>query len=111
MFCGFNSPPKIVRLHGHGEVFPFAEAAPSLRRLFPDLPGARALIHVRLTRISDSCGFGVPLMEHAGDRDILVRGAEAKGPEGLAHYRREKNARSVDRLPALAPLEPRVITS
>jgi hypothetical protein len=102
MFCAFEGPPKIVRLHGTSEVFdagsPEFDAA---RSLFPPHPGYRALIRARLTRISDSCGYGVPRFTCAGDRDALVRWCAAKGPERLSQYQRDNNARSLDGLPGL----------
>lgn len=102
MFCAFQGPPKIVRLHGTGEVVtPEAPEFAELRALFPDYPGVRAVIRARLTRVSDSCGYSVPRYRYTGERETLVRWAEAKGPEGLEEYRRRKNARSLDGLPAL----------
>ena len=106
MFCAFAGPPKIVRLHGTGEVV--TREAPGyerLRALFPDYPGARAVVRAGLTRISDSCGYAVPHYDFAGGRDALVRWAESQGTEGLAHYRREKNVRSLDDLPGLEPAD------
>src|SRR5919198_2760664 len=45
MFCAFAGPPKIVRLHGTGEVItPGAPDYPKLRAIFPDYPGRRAII-------------------------------------------------------------------
>ena len=52
-----------------------------------------------IARVQTSCGFGVPRYEYAGQRETLLRFAEAKGEEGLAAYREEKNARSIDGLP------------
>lgn len=104
MFCAFDGPPKIVRLHGTGEVVtPDAPAFAELRAHFPDHPGARAVVRARLTRISDSCGYAVPRYEYAGDRDTLARWADWKTDDELARYRREKNARSLDGLPGLDP--------
>ena len=102
MFCAFDGPPKIVRLHGRGTIV--AEGHPefaSLRARFPDHPGTRAFITIDVTRVSDSCGFGVPRFEHRGDRDALEQWAASRGPEKLHEYRREKNVRSVDGLPGL----------
>jgi hypothetical protein len=101
-FCAFAGPPKIVRLHGTGEVV--TTDAPDferLRVLFPDYPGARAIVRANLTRISDSCGYAVPRYDFAGERDALVQLAQSKGAEALTRYRREKNARSLDDLPGL----------
>jgi hypothetical protein len=103
-FCAFAGPPRIVRLHGTGEVLtsdmPEFER---LRPLFPGYPGARAIIRASLTRIGDSCGYAVPRYEYTGERDTLIRWAESKGTDGLTQYRREKNARSLDELPGLEP--------
>lgn len=102
MFCAFSGPPKIVRLHGTGHVItPESPEWESLRQGFPEYPGARAVIRVQVSRLSDSCGYAVPRMEYQEERDVLIRSTEAKGVEGIKKYQREKNARSLDGLPAL----------
>jgi len=105
MFCSFAGPPKIVRLHGTGEAVAGGPDHERLRALFPDHPGARAVVRVGLTRVSDSCGYAIPRYDYAGERDALIRWAESKGAEGLARYRRENNARSLDGLPGLEPAD------
>lgn len=102
MFCSFEGPPKIVRFHGKGRVIEahepeFAELAGA----FDPQLGARSIIHVDVDRISDSCGFGVPLMRYEADRTQLGAWSERKGAEGLAAYRAERNAVSIDGLPAV----------
>ena len=102
MFCAFEGAPKIVRLQGTGRVIERTDAAfSSLRELFPPLKGARAIIKVKATRISDSCGFGVPLYEFQGDRETLTQWAEKKGEPALKAYQIEKNAQSIDGLQGL----------
>lgn len=102
MFCAFDGPPKIVRLHGRGTVITPGHARfDELAARFPDNAGTRAIIHIDVTRVSDSCGYAVPYFDFRGDRDILDRWAEAKGPQALAEYRASKNERSIDGLPAL----------
>ena len=99
MFCAFAGPPKIVRLHGRGEaILPASSDFAELAARFPNYPGVRSIVRVRLDRISDSCGFGVPLYDYAGEREHLVKWAGGKGAEGMARYRRERNARSIDGL-------------
>ncbi|HET6793468.1 MAG TPA: pyridoxamine 5'-phosphate oxidase family protein [Acidimicrobiales bacterium] len=103
MFCSFEGPPRIVRLHGRGRVVcvgddGFEEAS----RPFPPALGARAVITVDIDRISDSCGYGVPLMDFRAHRGAMDDWADKKGPDGLVEYRGEKNAASIDGLPALA---------
>jgi hypothetical protein len=102
MFCAFEGAPRIVRIHGEGEALlpDHPEFARSMLR-FPDLPGVRSIIRVEASRLSDSCGYSVPLYEFKGHRDQLTRWAEHKGPEGLIAYRTKRNATSLDGLPAL----------
>jgi len=100
MFCAFDGPPMIVRLYGTGEVHElgapgYAELAPR----FEEQLGARAIIRLRVERISSSCGYTVPLMAYEDDRDKLIDFAERRGADGLVDYRAEKNSVSIDGLP------------
>jgi hypothetical protein len=102
MFCTFEGPPKVLRLHGRGEVLePADDDFADLRSRFGNFPGVRAIIRIRLDRISDSCGYGVPLYRFEGDRSQMIEWAEHKGNEGIARYHEEKNRESIDGLPAL----------
>jgi hypothetical protein len=102
MFCEFNGTPKIVRLHGKGEVIlPGSEKWNELIDLFPAQPGARSIIVGKVSRVSDSCGFGIPKYEYVRERQGLSKWAQAKGPVGLTEYKIEKNSRSIDGLPSL----------
>jgi hypothetical protein len=103
MFCAFDGKPLIVRLYGRGEVLPVGEPeADALLPRFGSYPGARSVIRVQLDRVSTSCGYGVPLMQHDGERDQLSKWAARRGADGLVAYRSEKNAASIDGLPGLA---------
>lgn len=100
MFCAFDGPPKIVRLHGQGDVvYPSDPAYAALAAHFPTYVGARAIIRVAVTRIGDSCGYSVPLMTFTEPRTILDQWADQKTPAGLHDYRREKNRLSLDGCP------------
>lgn len=101
MFCAFDGPPNIVRLHGTGRVVTlYDDGYAALAARFTDVPGARAVIVVDVKRVSDSCGWGVPLMTYAGERDLMGPYFERKGEEGQREYRRSKNLTSIDGLPA-----------
>jgi hypothetical protein len=105
MFCAFAGPPNIVRLHGHGvAVLPGASGFEELLEHFkgPETHGLRSIIDVAVTRVSDSCGYSVPLFDYVDDRDLLRRWAANKDDEQLAEYRERKNRTSIDGLPALA---------
>jgi len=100
MFCSFDSAPRILRLFGRGEtLLPGSPAYTSLRAHFPaDYPGVRQIIAADIYQAQTSCGFAVPFMEFVQERDTLLRANAAKGEDGLAQYRIEKNSVSVDGL-------------
>ena len=102
MFCSFGRRPRIVRLHGRGTVHePGTPTYDEVVALHPEHPGTRAVVDVEVTRVSDSCGYGVPVMEVVEERDLLRLAAVKRGPDGMAAYRAEKNAVSIDGLPGL----------
>ncbi|MEU7869368.1 pyridoxamine 5'-phosphate oxidase family protein [Dactylosporangium sp. NPDC049140] len=109
MFCAFQGPPNIVRLHGRGRAVPVTSPEyAGLLRVFPEPPdthAVRAVIDVTVERVSDSCGFAVPLMAYEGDRDLLIRAHERRTDADLAEYRRVKNAASIDGWPLFAEHE------
>ena len=106
MFCAFERTPRIIRLHGQGEVLEFGHPDYSkLIKLFPDNIGTRALIRVKLVRIADSCGMGVPVYNYNKERDDLDQWALKQGGQRLKEYRRQKNLKSIDALPGLNDTE------
>ena len=102
MFCAFDGAPKIVRLHGRGEAIdPNHGDFPELCKLFPTYNGLRCIVRVRCERISDSCGFGVPLFDYRGQRSQLVDWAATKNIDDLREYQRQANRTSIDGLPGI----------
>jgi hypothetical protein len=106
MFCAFGGPPNIVRLHGTGRSVlvtdpQFADLLASFPAP-PDTHAVRGVIVVDVHRVSDSCGYAVPLMDYRGDRDLLIRAHERRSDADLAEYRRTRNGESIDGLPALS---------
>ncbi len=110
MFCSFDHSTRILRLYGTGEVvLPGSPLWDELAAHFPRTADAaartgaeRSIIVVDVDRIADSCGYAVPVMELAEERDVLDRWCEGKSAAELAAYRAEKNAVSIDGLPALS---------
>jgi hypothetical protein len=112
MLCAFDGPPRIVRLHGRAEVIDhgdprFDELLAGCAFAEPKIPETRrAIIVVDVTRVADSCGYGVPLMDLRGTRPHMdawgAKKVRTGGVEALAAYRAEKNGRSIDGLPAFA---------
>ena len=95
-----DRPPRRGRAPQPQPAWGSAEYA-QVTALNPPHLSTRAVIVVDADRISDSCGFGVPVMDLVGERDQLHRWTVAKGPEGVAEYLAAKNTVSVDGLPGL----------
>jgi hypothetical protein len=113
MFCAFDGPPRILRLHGTGEVVlasdeRFAGAMERFGFEPFDVPEShRAVIVVHVDRVADSCGYGVPLMAYVGERPHQAASSAKRvrvhGPDAYVAYQREHNAASIDGLPAVDP--------
>jgi hypothetical protein len=103
MWCAFEGPPNILRLHGRGEVLtPCDREFHQVRSLFPLTPHeGRAILVVTVDRIATSCGFGVPLYRFERERSQMRDWAKRKGADGVREYQRLKNAMSIDGLPAV----------
>ncbi len=111
MLCAFEGPPRILRLHGRAEVLPAGADGFEARfaALGFELPSAlearRAIVEVEVTRVADSCGYGVPLMSYEGERPHLRLAAEKRlrtqGPDAYERYKAANNAESLDGLPAI----------
>lgn len=102
MFVAFDRRPRIVRLHGRGSVaLPGEPAYDEVTARHPAHPSTRAVVVVDVERVSDSCGYGVPVMDVVEERDLLRLSAEKKGQEGMDAYRALENTASIDGLPGL----------
>jgi Pyridoxamine 5'-phosphate oxidase len=111
MFCAFQGPPRILRLHGQGRIVVAADSEfdeLAERCGFPESPtpeARRAIVIVEVQRVADSCGYGVPLMSYEGRRPHMDLWAAKKvrvgGSEALLDYQRGHNSLSIDGLPAV----------
>lgn len=102
MFCAFEGPANILRLFGTGEVVnPHHAEWDEMLSLFPGFNRARGVFKVKLNRVQDSCGWGVPFYEFKGERDQLTRYVDNKSTEEWVESRYEKNATSIDGLKGL----------
>ncbi|MFF8609257.1 pyridoxamine 5'-phosphate oxidase family protein [Streptomyces sp. NPDC015346] len=114
MWCAFQGPPNIVRVHGRGEpVFRDDARWEGLMEHFPGIEaaqhGLRAIIVVTAELVRDSCGYGVPFMTYDEDRDLHERRFAREDDTSLSEYfaKKEHVASSIDGLPGLPlPLPP-----
>ena len=101
MFCAFDGSANILRLYGKGRVVQFdAPEFPELLAHFPAFDKARAIVVVDVTRIQDSCGWGVPFYDFREERDQLKRYADNPRKDGQdwAEKFYTANAKSIDGL-------------
>lgn len=102
MFCAYDGAPLILRLYGQGRATTMGEPGFAEKLAwFPGFDRARAVIEVEVTRISDSCGWGIPFYEFKGEREQLHRWVDHRPYDEWAERRYESNAVSIDGLPAL----------
>ncbi len=104
MFCAFSGAPRIVRLHGTGRAI--ASDNSEFASLVGHFSGAsgvgvRSIILIEVERISDSCGYGVPLMSFEEHRPTMDQWSQRKGPSGIRDYWSQKNHTSIDDLEGL----------
>jgi predicted pyridoxine 5'-phosphate oxidase superfamily flavin-nucleotide-binding protein len=106
MLCAFDGAPRILRLHGRGEVIAAGHAEfDALVGGFPRRPSVRAVIRVHVTRIADSCGYGVPLMSFERERSDTASYVAKASDESIRGYLQRENRRSIDGLGGLGETE------
>ncbi|MEO1243545.1 MAG: pyridoxamine 5'-phosphate oxidase family protein [Pseudomonadota bacterium] len=102
MFCAFEGAANILRIYGRGEAISFDNAEFSgLMKLFPAFDRARSIIRIRIDRVSDSCGWGVPFFEFKEEREQLQRWVDNRPYDEWKEHRYKRNEKSVDGLPGL----------
>lgn len=108
MCCAFEGAPRIVRLHGRGEVV--APGSPAfdalLARFEPvSMPTVRSIVRLEVQRIADSCGYGVPQMQLRGPRRDGAAWLAKSSDQALRRYLVGNNRQSLDGLPAMSAEE------
>jgi hypothetical protein len=113
MLCAFEGPPRIVRLHGRGEVAQvgtprFEELAHAFDLdggLAEFRHGIRSIVRVAVERVADSCGYVVPLMAYGGEREQMPKWQRTRvtkqGEDAVLAYSADHNAASIDDLPGV----------
>jgi hypothetical protein len=103
MFCSFSGPPQIMRLYGNGVSVGWQTS--EFNALIAEhyegaLPlGSRQIMKLNIDLVQTSCGYGVPLFEHLGERTAIENWHDNKGPDGIQSYWKDNNLSSMDGLP------------
>ena len=99
MFCSFDKTPNILRLYGKGEaILPSSNKWNEYASHFEVYSSARQIIVADIDLVQTSCGFGVPMFDFVGQRDIHFEWAEMNGAEKLSQYIDDNNLKSLDGL-------------
>jgi hypothetical protein len=107
--------PQIIRVFGSATIVLPDEASTELLGCFPrsivDNPGFRSIFVIKVTRVSTSCGYSIPVFSFKRNRttmDDFARKTEKRGymngliPGGMVGYRAYKNCYSIDGLPSIS---------
>lgn len=103
MLCSFAGPPQIMRLYGRGDTLrhdSIAFAALHAAHFGAPPPlGTRQIVRLKIDLVQTSCGYGVPLFDHVGERQAMENWHDAKGEDGIKRYWQAENGESIDGLP------------
>ena len=107
MWCGFEKRPMILRCYGTARTLHAGDAEfDALNADFPPSHGARQLYDVNVDLVQTSCGYAVPFYDYTGERDVLAKWADDKGPDGIKDYWRTRNQQTIDGDPTHLPVPP-----
>jgi hypothetical protein len=102
MFCAFEGPARIVRLHGRGRVVVPGDADfPSLHGRVGAMAVVRCIVRLEVTRVSRSCGYGVPFYDFREPREDVANYLGKTSDQSLRRYLVGENSQSIDGLPGM----------
>lgn len=106
MWCSFSKRPMIYRAYGTARTIHATDPDWSdLLAHFPTQAGARQIYDVTIDMTQTSCGYAVPFMDFAADRDTLAKWAEDRGEDGVRAYWAENNQTTLDGAPTGVPVD------
>lgn len=105
LFVALDGEPRIVRLHGRACCVPRSRVrADVLARFSEDLvasKGFRAVVLVDVERVSQSCGYSIPIYEFKQERSKLLDHFDRMSAEEVEAYQVQKNSFSIDGRPGV----------
>ncbi|MFK7754167.1 MAG: pyridoxamine 5'-phosphate oxidase family protein [Sedimentitalea sp.] len=105
MWCSFTTRPMIMRCYGTARAV--HEGDPdweALKAQFPDHRSARQVYEMTVDLVQTSCGYAVPFMDYAGERDTMQKWVDGKSDAQLRDYWRDRNTETIDGLPTGVPV-------
>ncbi len=106
MWCSFTTRPMILRAFGTARTLHAGDPGwHDLAALFPRHRSARQIFDVTVDMVQTSCGYAVPFMDYAGERDTMQKWVDAKSDQELRAYWRDRNTHTIDGKPTGVPVE------
>jgi hypothetical protein len=97
MFNSFDKKPLILKVFGTATVIHEKdERYEEMVAHFEEMVGVRQFFELKVELAITSCGYGVPLYEYKGERDLMQKWAEKKGRDGIKEYWAQNNAITID---------------
>ena len=104
MWCSFTTRPMILRAYGSAKaVYPGDGEWETLAQNFPAHRSARQIFDMDVGMMQTSCGYAVPFMDYAGERDTMQKWVDGKSDEDLRVYKAERNTLTIDGKPTGLP--------
>lgn len=97
MMNAFEGNPLILRLYGKAKFYhPNDDIYKEYSDHFKFYRGARQIFVLDVEGVQTSCGFGVPLYEYKGERELLDKWTDKKSDDEIIDYWANRNAKSID---------------
>ncbi len=100
MWCSFATRPIILRAFGHARTIRPQDAGwDDLAARFPAHRSARQIFDLAVDLVQSSCGYAVPLMDYAGERDTMQKWIDDRSDDDIRTYWAERNTTTLDGKP------------
>jgi hypothetical protein len=97
LFNSFDKNPLILKLYGTAEVIHNKDPQwDELKSHFKNIFGIRQFFKMEVELVLTSCGYGVPMYDYIGERNLIEKWAEKKGEEGMRDYWIKNNTKTIN---------------
>jgi len=104
MWCSFEARPLILRAYGSARTLhPGDDGWDDLASLFPAHRSARQIYDLQIDMVQSSCGYAVPFMDYAGERDTMQNWVDARSDAEIRDYWSDRNTVTIDGKPTGVP--------
>ncbi|MGR3615429.1 MAG: pyridoxamine 5'-phosphate oxidase family protein [Paracoccaceae bacterium] len=104
MWCSFETRPMILRCYGTATTTHVGDPGwDELSAQFPAHRSARQIYDLDIDLVQTSCGYAVPFMDFAKDRDTMQKWVDDKSDDQIQQYWTDRNTMTIDGKPTWLP--------